>query len=43
MLLRALANFGVAPADAVMIGDKPSDMEAARRAGDRCGPRGRGA
>ena len=35
MLLRALADFGVAPADAVMIGDKPSDMEAARRAGVR--------
>jgi D-glycero-D-manno-heptose 1,7-bisphosphate phosphatase len=33
MLLRALADFAVAPADAVMIGDKPSDMEAARRAG----------
>lgn len=33
MLLRALADFGVAPEDAVMIGDKPSDMEAARRAG----------
>lgn len=35
MLLRALADFGVAPGDAVMIGDKPSDMEAARRAGVR--------
>ena len=35
MLLRALADFGVAPADAFMIGDKPSDMEAARRAGVR--------
>ncbi|MDO8296528.1 MAG: HAD family hydrolase [Caulobacter sp.] len=35
MLLRALAEFGVAPGDAVMIGDKPSDMEAARRAGVR--------
>lgn len=35
MLLRALADFGVAPDDAVMIGDKPSDMEAARRAGVR--------
>ena len=33
MLLRALTDLGVAPADAVMIGDKPSDMEAARRAG----------
>jgi len=35
MLLRALADFAVAPADAVMIGDKPSDLEAARRAGVR--------
>lgn len=35
MLLRALADFAVAPADAVMIGDKPSDMEAALRAGVR--------
>ena len=35
MLLRALADFGVAPGNAVMIGDKPSDMEAARRAGVR--------
>jgi len=35
MLLRALADFGVAPDDAFMIGDKPSDMEAARRAGVR--------
>lgn len=35
MLLRALTDFGVAPGDAVMIGDKPSDMEAARRAGVR--------
>ncbi|MFZ5669624.1 MAG: D-glycero-alpha-D-manno-heptose-1,7-bisphosphate 7-phosphatase [Pseudomonadota bacterium] len=33
MLLKALAEFGVAPSDAVMIGDKPSDLEAARRAG----------
>lgn len=33
MLLQALADFGIAPADAIMIGDKPSDMEAARRAG----------
>lgn len=33
MILRALREWGVAPADAVMIGDKPSDMEAARRAG----------
>ncbi len=35
MLLKALTDFNVAPADAVMIGDKPSDMEAARRAGLR--------
>lgn len=35
MVLRALADFGVAPTDAVMIGDKASDMEAARRAGVR--------
>jgi len=35
MLLKALSDFAVAPADAVMIGDKPSDMEAARRAGVR--------
>jgi len=33
MLLRALADFGVAPAEAIMIGDKPADLEAARRAG----------
>ena len=35
MLLKALSDFAVAPASAVMIGDKPSDMEAARRAGVR--------
>lgn len=35
MILQALADFGVAPADAVMIGDKASDLEAARRAGVR--------
>ncbi len=33
MLLAALSDFGVAPEDAIMIGDKESDMEAARRAG----------
>lgn len=33
MLLRGLAEFGVEPADAIMIGDKETDMEAARRAG----------
>jgi D-glycero-D-manno-heptose 1,7-bisphosphate phosphatase len=33
MLLKALADFAVSPSDAIMIGDKESDMEAARRAG----------
>ncbi|HRD45461.1 MAG TPA: HAD family hydrolase [Caulobacter sp.] len=33
MLFKALEAFGVTPADAIMIGDKESDMEAARRAG----------
>ena len=33
MLLRGLAEFGVEPDDAIMIGDKETDMEAARRAG----------
>jgi D-glycero-D-manno-heptose 1,7-bisphosphate phosphatase len=33
MLLRALADHGVDAAAAVMIGDKPADMEAAARAG----------
>lgn len=33
MLLKALEAFDVAPGDAIMIGDKDSDMEAARRAG----------
>jgi D-glycero-D-manno-heptose 1,7-bisphosphate phosphatase len=33
MLHEALARFGVAPGDAVMIGDQPTDVEAARRAG----------
>jgi D-glycero-D-manno-heptose 1,7-bisphosphate phosphatase len=33
MLLKALAEFGIAPGDAIMIGDKSSDMEAAARAG----------
>lgn len=33
MLLRGLAEFGIDPANAIMIGDKESDMEAARRAG----------
>lgn len=35
MLLRALAEFEVDPLDAIMIGDKETDMEAARRAGVR--------
>lgn len=33
MLLAALADFGIEAKDAIMIGDKESDMEAARRAG----------
>ena len=33
MLLEALARFAVAPADAVMIGDQPTDADAAARAG----------
>lgn len=33
MILRALADFRLDPADVFMIGDKDSDMEAARRAG----------
>jgi D-glycero-D-manno-heptose 1,7-bisphosphate phosphatase len=33
MLREALAQFRVAPGDAVMIGDQPTDVEAARRAG----------
>jgi len=33
MLLRAMAEHGVDPGRAAMIGDKPSDMEAAARAG----------
>jgi D-glycero-D-manno-heptose 1,7-bisphosphate phosphatase len=33
MLLRGLADHGVAPADAFMIGDRDSDMQAAERAG----------
>jgi len=33
MLLRALEEFEVEPRDAIMIGDKETDMEAARRAG----------
>jgi D-glycero-D-manno-heptose 1,7-bisphosphate phosphatase len=33
MLLRAIADLDLDPANSVMIGDKPSDVEAARRAG----------
>jgi D-glycero-D-manno-heptose 1,7-bisphosphate phosphatase len=33
MLLRGLADFGVATADAFMIGDRDRDMQAAERAG----------
>ncbi|MEO7026354.1 MAG: HAD family hydrolase [Caulobacteraceae bacterium] len=33
MILRALKDFAIDPADAVVIGDKASDLEAARRAG----------
>jgi D-glycero-D-manno-heptose 1,7-bisphosphate phosphatase len=33
MLREAMARFGVAPADTVMIGDQPTDAEAAHRAG----------
>ncbi len=33
MLLKALADFAVPPSHAIMIGDKESDIEAARRAG----------
>jgi len=35
MLLRGLADFGVAAADAFMIGDRDSDLRAAERAGVR--------
>lgn len=33
MILRAVADHGIDPARSFMIGDQPSDMEAARRAG----------
>lgn len=33
MLLEAMARFGATPADSVMVGDQPTDVEAARRAG----------
>jgi D-glycero-D-manno-heptose 1,7-bisphosphate phosphatase len=35
MILRALADWRLDPARTVLIGDKPSDLEAARRAGIR--------
>ncbi len=33
MILRAVADLGIDPTRSLMIGDQPSDMEAARRAG----------
>ena len=33
MIHRAIADHGIDPKRAFMIGDRPSDMEAARRAG----------
>ena len=33
MVMRALADWGLDPADVLLIGDKTSDMQAARRAG----------
>lgn len=33
MILRAITDHGIDPAKSFMIGDQPSDMEAARRAG----------
>lgn len=35
MILRALSDFAVPPDRAIVIGDQPSDLEAARRAGVR--------
>jgi D-glycero-D-manno-heptose 1,7-bisphosphate phosphatase len=35
MILRALADFDIAPENSIVIGDKPSDLEAGRRAGVR--------
>lgn len=35
MILRAVADWSIDPARALMIGDKPSDVEAARRGGIR--------
>lgn len=40
VILKSLEIFGVAPAECLMIGDAPSDMEAGRRAGVKtCGVR----
>jgi D-glycero-D-manno-heptose 1,7-bisphosphate phosphatase len=36
MLLRGLADLGISPDEAVIIGDKGSDVEAGRRAGMPC-------
>jgi D-glycero-D-manno-heptose 1,7-bisphosphate phosphatase len=33
MILRAMADWSIDPAGALLVGDKESDMEAARRAG----------
>lgn len=33
MILRALKDWALAPANVILVGDKPSDIEAARRAG----------
>lgn len=33
LLLRAIADWGIDPAASFLVGDKPSDIEAARRAG----------
>ena len=35
MILRALAEWPIDPARSILVGDKPSDLEAARRAGVR--------
>jgi D-glycero-D-manno-heptose 1,7-bisphosphate phosphatase len=35
MVLRALADFAEPPERALLVGDQPSDVEAARRAGVR--------
>jgi D-glycero-D-manno-heptose 1,7-bisphosphate phosphatase len=35
MILKAMADWEIDPARALMIGDKPSDMQAAARAGVR--------